>query len=88
MAARLEGRGRHLRQDRLGVGLRLLVVLGVDQRGQQREVDVLLLQIDAQPRLRAFLLDARGPVEQRRAVELALAARVSGRPRPTRKIEP
>src|SRR5690242_21324039 len=38
--------------------------------------DVLLIQVNAQIRPRAFLLDARGPVKQRRAERLALATRV------------
>ena len=85
----VEGRGGHLRQDRLGVGLRLLVVLGVDQRGQQREVDMLLFEIDAE--IRAASLPARCARASRAAArsrDRPSCARSSGRPRPTRKIEP
>ncbi len=84
----VEGGGWDLAQDRLGVGLRLLLAIGVDQRGQQRKVDMLLLQVDAEKRARAFLLDARGPEEQWRAIEIALLAPRRWAPRPTRKTEP
>ena len=70
----VEGGGWDLAQDRFGVGLRLLLAIGINQRGEQRKVDMLLLQVDAEKRARAFLLDARGPEEQWRAVEIALLA--------------